>query len=406
MKDFEIALEMAEGKINSLVDRGDYTLCNMRITGTGEKARTIEGIEVPFIRPPEYFLSDEFLNECNGLPVALFHPRTKNAKIDDETFNLCTAGTIFYPYIKGDEVWGIAKIYNKEAINAIASGVQSTSPLLTSVSTLENGKAVEDFQSINHLAIVPAGFWDCDDPAIILKGDKDMADEKPIGGIKTDTEEDKETEKVDTEEDKETEKVDTAEDKETEETDTAEDKETAKVDTAEDKETAKVDSDPLSEIMKQLALISARLEKIESVETKEGEDFKEMGEEHEEIRSDERENDEVLGELMELQDNASGKVNIIAIRPKRGESNSSYKLNVLRRNTTFLSEEKASVLNKISAKEIAFIDSAYNEFKINSEANIDKAMRSTSNSYEPVIIRNKDGSTTDLNKVKRLFRQK
>jgi len=97
------------------------------------------------------------------------HPDTQI--LDSDEFAKRIVGTMFLPYVKGDEVWGIAKIYDKGAISMIQSFDLSTSPSVvfrdTSVNytiELESDEGhllIEgDPSFVDHLAICEKGVWD------------------------------------------------------------------------------------------------------------------------------------------------------------------------------------------------------------------------------------------------------
>lgn len=147
----------------------DAIYVDMRITGTGKTLRNkkFNGQEVVdkngniiqdvYYRPPEEFLTPEFVQACNGLPVTIQHP--------DDNFHMGNIdffiGTIIHPYIKGTEVWGVARIYDGRFFEAIHKGISSTSPSVISDDVLqEDGSYKEVFKSINHVALVPVGHWD------------------------------------------------------------------------------------------------------------------------------------------------------------------------------------------------------------------------------------------------------
>ena len=102
------------------------------------------------------------------------------AVLTPEEFKLRAVGSIMLPYIKGDEVWGIAKIYDQDAINEILRGLipgeeVSTSPAVVFdetagniTLTTENGEPllIEGVPFLlDHIAIVTKargskGVWD------------------------------------------------------------------------------------------------------------------------------------------------------------------------------------------------------------------------------------------------------
>jgi 8-oxo-dGTP pyrophosphatase MutT (NUDIX family) len=146
-------------------------LLAIRITGTGLAYRG--SIKEYVWRDSSLYLNDEFLKRCNGLMVIMDHPET--AVLNGEEFKNRAVGSIMLPYIKGDEVWGIAKIYDQDAIDEICEGEISTSPSVVfdntagnTTLTTENGEPllIEGVPFLlDHIAIVTKargskGVWD------------------------------------------------------------------------------------------------------------------------------------------------------------------------------------------------------------------------------------------------------
>jgi len=161
-------------------------LFDVRITGTGTSYRT--ALEEYVYRPPENFLTDDFLQRCNGLPLIFQHPK-KSIILNTDEFRERSIGNVFLPYIKNDEVWGIAKVHDEDAASAMQTSHTSTSPAVvfrkagsTETIELEDGKSVliEGVPSyLDHLAVCQQGVWDKGgEPAgITLTGDEIMAGE-------------------------------------------------------------------------------------------------------------------------------------------------------------------------------------------------------------------------------------
>jgi 8-oxo-dGTP pyrophosphatase MutT (NUDIX family) len=173
-----IARMMAAGELTSPQRYMNVWLWAMRITGTGASHRSavkdkktgkiIREAEYVW-RKPENYLNDEFLARCNGLTVIWIHP--PKATLNSKEFSDRVIGSIFLPYIKGDEVWGISKIYDDDANAAMLKDQLSTSPTVVLGDPNDPGMILrtEDGDKINvegaaklhdHLAIVPAGVWD------------------------------------------------------------------------------------------------------------------------------------------------------------------------------------------------------------------------------------------------------
>lgn len=142
----------------------------LRITGTGIAVRNpgdpIEQ-EVTW-RDPEIYLTEEFLARCNGLPVIVLH--TEAPALTSQEFAERIVGTSAMPYIAGDEVWTIARIYDKAIGELLDTAQLSTSPNVVfldktknSTITLADGTPVlveGNPELIDHLAICMQGVWD------------------------------------------------------------------------------------------------------------------------------------------------------------------------------------------------------------------------------------------------------
>ena len=167
MNELDIAKAIRDDELASPVSIGNMMLANMRITGTGAAYR--KALDEYVWRDPALYMTDEFVERCNGLPVILDHP--VNGNLDSKEFSDRAVGSILLPY-KDDakqEVWGIAKIYDDAAKQLIADGKLSTSPAV--VFTHDQGKKHEmgDGQHIliegepaiiDHLALCELGVWD------------------------------------------------------------------------------------------------------------------------------------------------------------------------------------------------------------------------------------------------------
>jgi hypothetical protein len=166
----------------------NIALLAIRITGTGLAFRSSIGEHV--WRDPSLYLNDEFLARCNGLMVVMDHPETK--VLTTKEFKDRAVGSILMPYIKGDEVWGIAKIYDQNAIDEILEGEVSTSPAVVFdetagnlTLTTENGEPllIEGVPFLlDHIAIVTKargskGVWDKGgDPAGVLLTNNEVSE--------------------------------------------------------------------------------------------------------------------------------------------------------------------------------------------------------------------------------------
>ena len=365
MKDLEVAREFEAGtRIEPVMSEDNgYLLIPLRITGTGEKEREYKGQKYNFIRPTKQFQSEDFLKECCGLPVTLGHP--KEGTVFADNFD-GVVGTVFYPFLKGDEVWGVCKIYKMDVF--LLEEVQSTSPLVASDNYLaKNGDIVEDFQHINHLALVEEGFWDKkEDGQITQIGENIMAEEKKEDVMP------------------ETAPAPAVEEKK------------------EDAEEKKEDSE-----MSEIEQLKARIEELEKTEKQEAGSFEELASEHEEYTEEDREKDTVLDELMYMADDAQGGLSteIKVLKPHRNESFASYIKSILKSNSKFVPVEYKSVIAKIDDKDIGLTRLIYGKMKENMNAN--KALNLEnigSGSLKPSYVNTGKDQLTDVNFGKRFGR--
>ncbi len=184
--ELDLARRMAAGEVLSPQPYANVWLFDIRITGTGTAYRPAHNEFV--FRPPENFLTPEFVARCNGLPVIFEHPN--GTILNSDEFKARVIGTILYPYIQTDEVWGIAKVFDEDAVPLMRTTHPSTSPAVVfrdagSTETVEvDGQTVliEGSPSyLDHIAICPVGVWDKGgEPAGINNGDLTMEENKEV----------------------------------------------------------------------------------------------------------------------------------------------------------------------------------------------------------------------------------
>lgn len=184
--------QMTETQVAEAIMRGEMAspqfvrnmwLFAIRITGTGTSYRSIDDEYV--YRPPENYLNDEFLARCNGLTVIVDHPKART--LDSKEFKKRTVGSILLPFIarteivgdvvipiadwEGDEVWGIAKVYDEATAMLMSKEQLSTSPSVVfrnpdvenTTVTLDGGQTllIEGKPCLlDHIAICEVGVWD------------------------------------------------------------------------------------------------------------------------------------------------------------------------------------------------------------------------------------------------------
>jgi 8-oxo-dGTP pyrophosphatase MutT (NUDIX family) len=170
LNELGVARAIADGRLISPQRYENMWLFAIRITGTDVAFRT-KGEEFVH-RPAQIYLNDEFLQRCNGLPVIFKHPKT--ALLTSDEFTDRVVGTTFLPYIAGDEVWAVVKIYVDDVARMMAEGDLSTSPGVNFADWSVNRKMTlhlrdgskqkvlfeGDPSLVDHIALCELGVWD------------------------------------------------------------------------------------------------------------------------------------------------------------------------------------------------------------------------------------------------------
>jgi 8-oxo-dGTP pyrophosphatase MutT (NUDIX family) len=140
----------------------NQVLFPVRITGTGIAFR-LGKMNFTFRNPDDY-LNPEFIERCNGLQLLWQHATEELA--DGNTLARQAIGTTVAPYVKQQEVWGVAKVLNLDAAQTMATGAYSTSPsFITQIDSRATSGGI-DFTvegqpiHLDHLGIVDMGVWD------------------------------------------------------------------------------------------------------------------------------------------------------------------------------------------------------------------------------------------------------
>jgi 8-oxo-dGTP pyrophosphatase MutT (NUDIX family) len=181
-----IAELMQQGLVSSPQKYGNMWLFDIRITGTGLSYRS--GPKEFVWRDASLYLNERFLKRINGLPVIFEHPKTST--LNTKEYVERNIGSVFIPYIKGDEVWSIVRIYDEFAAKIMSENRLSTSPAVVLSGNdvkvqLEKDEDPILFEGVprivDHIAICLLGVWDKgNEPtgvASIAVGDLVMADE-------------------------------------------------------------------------------------------------------------------------------------------------------------------------------------------------------------------------------------
>lgn len=113
-------------------------------------------------RPKEEFAK---LDLYNGLPILKEHPENREMLNYTNLKSNPIIGSIVKPYFEGEEIWGIAKIYDLSLLDDLEK-LQSTSPAVVSILDYpdekdEKNSIIQEYPvHFNHLAFVKKGHWD------------------------------------------------------------------------------------------------------------------------------------------------------------------------------------------------------------------------------------------------------
>ena len=151
----------------------------MRLTGTGLAERIIDGQAKIFNRDIATFASNDLMQIYANVPVCLGHPKNETGDYVALSLNNSEliVGNAIFSFLRDNEIWIIARLFNNEVINALLQNDFSTSPYfisLESKESLKNDIIINEVPILcNHLAIVESGFWDKKNNSIlaISKGD-------------------------------------------------------------------------------------------------------------------------------------------------------------------------------------------------------------------------------------------
>lgn len=164
LREDEIIQGFKDDTLNGLIITGEYAYVPLRITGTGKAERYNEnGLARIVDRKLEMFGSDEWMQIYKNIPIVLEHPKDDEGHCVRAGYeNGLFIGNTIDAYIKGSEIWGIARLYEKEVIEALKNGEElSTSPHFSTKEVLQDDEIYLEIPlNINSLAIVSQGFWD------------------------------------------------------------------------------------------------------------------------------------------------------------------------------------------------------------------------------------------------------
>lgn len=160
---------IADGTLPSPQQFGASWYWAIRISGTGAAWR--EGVGEFCWREPAVWLTPEMCIRATSLPVLVDHPEA--GTLNSPEFAMRCVGVTVFGFIKGDELWGVARILDNGANEILAAGAYAdTSPAVTfapgSGARIEiDGKPclVEpEPMIIDHVALTAKGVWTRDGP--------------------------------------------------------------------------------------------------------------------------------------------------------------------------------------------------------------------------------------------------
>lgn len=164
LNETEVATLIADGTLSSPQYFINMWMFAIRVTGTGVTWRSAD--QQMAFRNPDDYLTPEFLQRVAGLPLIWLHPE-KNT-LDSDEFAKRVIGTLTNGWVADNgEVWAIARVYDAEAAEIMATRQLSTSPTVKFVevpkSIIVDGQSLlvePSPELLDHVAICEQGVWD------------------------------------------------------------------------------------------------------------------------------------------------------------------------------------------------------------------------------------------------------
>jgi 8-oxo-dGTP pyrophosphatase MutT (NUDIX family) len=162
--ELDIARLMSTGDLTSPQFYRNVALWAIRISGTRAAYRGGE-IDEWCWRDPAHYTSPDAVARAI-MPVIFEHPET--SLLNSEEYAERNVGLTFLPYVVGEELWAIAKIYDDATIELLKNDQLSTSPGVT-VSNATEFIHIDDGTKMliegepllfDHIAICEQGVWD------------------------------------------------------------------------------------------------------------------------------------------------------------------------------------------------------------------------------------------------------
>ncbi|MGE6584316.1 NUDIX domain-containing protein [Raoultella planticola] len=164
LNETEVAALIADGTLSSPQYFYNMWMFAIRVTGTGVTWRSADQ-EMTFRNPDDY-LTPEFLQRVAGVPLIWLHPEKRT--LDSNEFSKRVIGTLTNAWVadKG-EVWAVARVYDAEAAEIMATRQLSTSPTVkfseVAKSIIVDGQPLlvePSPELLDHVAICEQGVWD------------------------------------------------------------------------------------------------------------------------------------------------------------------------------------------------------------------------------------------------------
>ena len=164
LNETDVATLIADGTLSSPQYFINMWMFAIRVTGTGVTWRSADQ-EMTFRNPDDY-LTPEFLQRVAGVPLIWLHPEKRT--LDSDEFSKRVIGTLTNAWVadKG-EVWAVARVYDAEAAEIMATRQLSTSPTVrfseVAKSIIVDGQPLlvePSPELLDHVAICEQGVWD------------------------------------------------------------------------------------------------------------------------------------------------------------------------------------------------------------------------------------------------------
>lgn len=178
----DLAEQLAQGDLVAPVPLGASWLVPLRISGTGAAHRPLHS---EFVwRSPTVWLTEKMQQRCTGLLVVIDHP--VGGLLDGlADLRERMVGVTILGFVRGSELWAVARVFEESLATLIATGSIDTSPSVTfapggtSTVKLADGAAlvVEGTPALlDHISLCHAGVWSKGSPT----GDKDNVNRETI----------------------------------------------------------------------------------------------------------------------------------------------------------------------------------------------------------------------------------